>query len=179
MVSMESTPVEIARRLPAATTLQRWLVMSPNTDNQRIPDDPGESGIIPPHAMLRSWATYDWRDEISLDNVSPLDQIVVTTLNHTYQIVVLSPATGDVLVRGGSVWPTLTRARLAGSTLGGSLLKVRSLNLGFRLEFILQKGRSVITSRVRSVSVVRGAKDSPDRGIFSGTTAANRQTISH
>lgn len=153
--------------------------MSPNTDNQRIPDDPGESGSLPPHAMLRTWATYDWRDEISLDSVSPLDQIVVTTLNHTYEIVVISPATGDVLVRGGNVWPTLTPARLAGSTLGGSFLKVRSLNLGFRLEFIVRKGRSVITSRVRSISVVRGAENSPDRGIFSGTPAALRQSISH
>ena len=119
--------------------------------------------------MLRTWATYDWRDEINLDHVSHLDQIVVTTLNNTYEIVVLSPATGDVLVRGGSIWPAFTAARLAGSTLGGSLLKVRSLNLGFRLEFIVGSSRSILTSRVRSISVVRGAEDSPAWGISSGS----------
>jgi hypothetical protein len=68
----------------------------------------------------------DSRDEVILDELFPGDRILATTRNSTYEIVVESPWTGEVLLRG---------ARLAGSLLGGSSLKIRSVDVGRRLEF--------------------------------------------
>jgi hypothetical protein len=135
--------------------------------NPLVANDTDETDGIQDIAMLSTWSKYDWSDEINLDQLSKLDQIVVTTQNHTYEIVVVSPETGDVLVRGGGTrWPEFIAARLAGSTLGGGFLKVRGLNLGFRLELVIGNGRSILTSPMRTVRVIRGVEDSPDRGIF-------------
>jgi hypothetical protein len=43
-------------------------------------------------------------------------------------------------------------ARLAGSSLGGSFLKLRSIHVGFRLELNTDRG-FIITSSVRSASI--------------------------
>jgi hypothetical protein len=110
-------------------------------------------------ATLGMWQTYDWRDEVRIDQLSAGDEVVVTTENHSYEIVVTSPLAGDVLVRGGRFFPECTPARLAGSSLGGSLLRTRSVNMGFRLEFATDGGRPVITSTVRTVRVIRVAAD--------------------
>jgi hypothetical protein len=42
--------------------------------------------------------------------------------------------------------------RLAGSTLGGSFLKLRSVHIGFRIEFAVGQG-VVVTSPVRTIAV--------------------------
>jgi hypothetical protein len=108
----------------------------------------------PPASNIGS--TDDWRDEVILDQLSAGDEIVVTTRNHTYEIVVTSPWTGDVLVRGGCFFPDFTVARFVGSSLGGSSLKMRSVNVGCHLEFA-NSGHPVITTRVRDVRVVPAA----------------------
>jgi len=55
-------------------------------------------------------------------------------------------------VRGGEFFPEFTTVRLAGSTLGGSFLKMRSIHLGFRIEFGVGRG-VIVTSPVRTISV--------------------------
>ena len=60
---------------------------------------------------------------------------IVRTANSLYEVIVLSPAAGNILVRGGAFFPVFMPARLAGSSLGGSFLKLRSVHVGFRLEF--------------------------------------------
>jgi hypothetical protein len=52
-------------------------------------------------------------------------------------------------------------ARLAGSSLGGSFLKLRSVHLGFRLELSTDRG-FVITSPVRSVALAPPTADAND-----------------
>ena len=113
-----------------------------------------ETVAVPGAAVLSAWTTHDWRDEINLQHLAAFERIVVTTRNNTYVIVVTSPSTGEVLVRGGHFFPEFTAARLAGSSLGGSFLKLRSVNVGFQLEFTQEDADPVITTRVRTARVV-------------------------
>ena len=116
---------------------------------------PPQSIAVPASAVLTTWAAHDWGNGLRLDDLSPLDRITVTTHHSTYEIVVLSPATADVLVRGGAFFPAFTPARLAGCSLGGSFLKLRAVHVGFRLE-VAHEGRVVITSAIGSIGVTPG-----------------------
>ncbi len=110
------------------------------------------SATVPAAALLSAWNAYSWKDGVCLDRLGTLDRVTVLTRNSTYEIVVLSATTGDVLVRGGALFPAFTPVRLAGSTLGGSFLKLRSIYVGFHLEFAVSGG-VVITSPVGTVAV--------------------------
>ena len=106
---------------------------------------------IPASGVLSAWSAHDWRGGIHVDDLIALECLVVKTENSTYEIILLSPDTAHILVRGGAFFPVFTQARLAGSSLGGSFLKLRSVHVGFRLELSTERG-FVITSPVRSVS---------------------------
>jgi len=110
--------------------------------------------VVAAAAILDRWATHDWRDGMSIADLRPLDRLTIRTLNSTYEIVVVAPDTADVAVRGGAFFPTFSRAHLAGSSLGGSFLKVQSIHVGFCLELVLN-ARSIVTSPVQSISVGR------------------------
>jgi len=107
---------------------------------------------VPSSAVLSAWQTYAWRDGIQVDQLAALDRVTVRTKHSTYEIILVSPATADVLVRGGEFFPEFTKARLAGCTLGGSFLKLRSIHIGFHMEFALGDG-VIITSPVRTIDV--------------------------
>jgi hypothetical protein len=111
-----------------------------------------ESGV-PGVEITGARSAYDRCDEVSLGELSAFDRIEITTRNHTYEVVVTSPDTGEVLVRGGTVFPRFTAARLNGSTAGGSLLKARSVNVGVRVEFAIEGYVPVVTSRVQTLAV--------------------------
>jgi hypothetical protein len=101
--------------------------------------------------LLDTWSRHDWDGGLQLESVSELELLSVQTRNSTYEIAVVSSQTGEVLVRGGRYFPEFQAARLTGSSLGGSFLKVRGIYVGFNVE--LQVGaRSIITSPVRSIS---------------------------
>ena len=112
-----------------------------------------DQAAVPGIALLNAWSEHDWRDEVNVEQLAPFDRIVATTRNHEYEIVVRSPGTAEVLVRGGHLVPEFTPARLAGSSLGGSFIKVHSVNVGFRLEFVLEGRGPLVTTRVRTVCV--------------------------
>jgi hypothetical protein len=71
---------------------------------------------------------------IQIDALQDLEMLTVRTRNSTYEIMVLRPRTGDVLVRGGLFFPAYTLARLAGSSLGGSIFKRHGVYVGFSME---------------------------------------------
>jgi hypothetical protein len=126
---------------------------------RELPASVEQSGIhvtVPTSGLLSSWSTRDWSDGIHVANLSPLERLVIRTANSTYEIVVLCPATGSVLVRGGAFFPVFMPARLAGSSLGGSFLKLRSIHVGFRLELNTDRG-FIITSSVRSAAIAPAA----------------------
>ena len=118
--------------------------------------DPGASVTVPSSGLLSAWSARDWSDGIHVGDVSPLERIIVRTANSLYEVVVLAPATGTILVRGGAFFPVFMPARLAGSSLGGSFLKLRSVHVGFRLELCTTRG-FIITSPVRSVTIAPAA----------------------
>jgi hypothetical protein len=104
--------------------------------------------------FLDRWAAHDWRDGLRITDLLPLDRVMVRTLNSTYEIVVMTPVTADIAVQGGAFFPSLTRARLAGSSLGGSFLKLHSIHVGFRLE-IVADAQPIITSPVQTIAMIR------------------------
>jgi hypothetical protein len=107
---------------------------------------------VPAAAVLSTWNSHSWDDGLHIDQLTALDRLTVLTQHSTYEIVIVSPASGEVLVRGGEFFPEFTTVRLAGSTLGGSFLKMRSIHLGFRIEFAVGRG-VIVTSPVRTISV--------------------------
>jgi hypothetical protein len=126
---------------------------------RELPRSVGESGIhvpVPSCGLLSTWSARDWSDGIHVADLSPLERVIVRTANSTYELVVLCPATGSILVRGGAFFPVFLPARLAGSSLGGSFLKLRSVHVGFRLELNTDRG-FIITSSVRSAAIAPAA----------------------
>jgi hypothetical protein len=106
-----------------------------------------------PAATLDEWALHDWRQGVLIPRLAPHDRLVVRTRNSTYEIIVTVPHTASVLVRGGAFFPCFTAARLAGSSMGGGLLKLHGVYAGFQME-LLTEGPPIITTRVHSVSVL-------------------------
>ena len=105
---------------------------------------------------LQRWAEHDWTGAVQLEAMAGLERFAVRTRNSTYEITVLSPRTGEVLVQGGRFFPTTTRARLAGASADGSFLKVRAICQGFRME-LAHEGCTIVTTRVESVAPIQDA----------------------
>ena len=110
--------------------------------------------------FLDAWLSHDWTTGLQTEDLPEQEFLTVETENSRYELTILCGRTGDVLVRGGQFFPYTTAARLAGSSLGGSLLKLRGIYIGFRMELQAPE-RSIITSRVRSIVVVSGVDARP------------------
>lgn len=106
---------------------------------------------VPAAANLETWSEREWTNGVQVDELPPLDRLTVRTRNTIYDITVIEPFIGDVLVQGGRFFPQPTRARLSGASLGGSFLKLRGIYVGFSLELWCD-GETVITSPVRQIS---------------------------
>ena len=103
-------------------------------------------------ALLDTWSSHSWTEGVQLETIEDMEKLAVHTENSLYEITVICGRTGDILVRGGRFFPEFTAARLAGSSLGGSFLKLRGIYVGFNIEIHFDK-RLIITSRVRQISV--------------------------
>jgi hypothetical protein len=77
-------------------------------------------------------------------------EVVVDTRNSRYRLVILDGCGGNALVKGGRYFPQETAARIEGSTLGGSPLKIGWVGRGLFLELSVG-GKRIVTSRVRSI----------------------------
>lgn len=102
--------------------------------------------------LLETWSRHAWRDGVQLDALQDLTSLVVRTENSTYEVTIICARTGEVVVRGGRYFPEFVSARIAGSSLRGSFLKVGGVYAGFSLE-IQTQSRVIITSRIQYVSV--------------------------
>jgi hypothetical protein len=107
----------------------------------------------PAGAILDTWSSHNWTAGVQLETIQDMKRLEVRTENSLYEITVICGRMGDVLVRGGSFFPEFTPARVAGSSMGGSFLKVRGIYAGFNLE-IHTGQKFIITSRVRQISIV-------------------------
>ena len=130
--------------------------MEPGAKYLAVNNAVGGTGDGPGGPTLSDWSGYDWCDEVSLNQLSAFDRIVITTRNHTYELIVTSPDTGDVMVRGGTIFPQFTAARLSGSTLGGGVVKVRTVTVGFRVQFTIDAlAPPIITTPVQTLALVQ------------------------
>ena len=109
--------------------------------------DPAPTAVASP-TLDRFGVTVDAAPGVWLPSLAAIDQLEVRTRNSLYQITVLGG--GRVLVRGGSFFPVWSEARLAGSTLGGSFLKMDWVGCGFCMEF-LHQGLRIVTTRVKEI----------------------------
>jgi hypothetical protein len=100
---------------------------------------------------LDAWTAATWAEGLQIDGLEALEPLTVQTRNSTYTIVVLRPATGEVLVRGGRICPTFERGVLVGATAGGSVIKLRGIYPGLRMEIVIP-GRRMLTSVVESIA---------------------------
>ena len=118
------------------------------------PTSPGAAAdrLHPSGSSLEAWTAHNWQSGVQLDEANALDAFVVRTANSTYEITVLSPLTGDILVRGGAFFPVVTKARLAGASLGGSFLKRHGIYVGFRLEFVSDQ-TPIVTTPVQTITI--------------------------
>ena len=129
--------------------------MTPTTDTSEL------RVRVPTSGVLAAWSAHDWRGGVRVDDLSALERLVVKTHNSTYEIILVAADSAQILVRGGAFFPVFTPARLAGSSLGGAFLKLRSVHVGFRLELTTERG-FIVTSPVRSVERAAEPGDSPD-----------------
>ena len=105
-------------------------------------------------SLLDTWISHDWAGGLQTASLEDLTEIRVQTLNSVYDIVVIEHQSGEIVVRGGKFFPERTAAYLAGSSCGGSFLKVGTIHPGFSLEMIAGETR-IVTSTVQSVTVHR------------------------
>jgi hypothetical protein len=119
-----------------------------------------EDSSYPISPFLDAWLSHDWTTGLQTEDLAEQEFLTVETENSRYELTILCGRTGDVLVRGGQFFPYTTAARVAGSSLGGSLLKLRGIYIGFKMELHADE-RSIITSRVRSIVLVSGADPRP------------------
>ena len=103
-------------------------------------------------SLLDTWVSRDWSDGLQLASLEDLTEIRVQTRHSLYEITVIDAAAGEILIRGGQFFPERTAARLAGSTLRGSFLKVGGIYAGFNLE-VATDSQVVVTSTVQSVHI--------------------------
>jgi hypothetical protein len=92
-------------------------------------------------------------DAIDIRTLPSGTTLNVRTRHSEYRLRVCAGADSLVTVRGGRLFQDESPSRLAGSSLGGGLLKVGCVVVGLRLE--LETGvRRIITSPILSVDVV-------------------------
>ena len=144
---------------------QRWTAMDsavvrrsptpktdPDADSRRTGSD-----LVPRRCTLDGFAVEAGATGgLNVREAEPLVPILVATQNSLYRIIPLRWGGSDVLVQGGQFFPEPTRARLAGSTFGGSFLKLHWIAPGMRME--IDAGRSdgpIVTSPVADVSIER------------------------
>ena len=89
--------------------------------------------------------------EIPLESCAELESIVVRTRNSVYELIVLSANNGDVMLRGGELFPEFCPATIQGATIGSSLGKLRAICVGMHMAFHV-KGEPFLTTRVQAVS---------------------------
>jgi hypothetical protein len=113
----------------------------------------GAMGAIGAACDLETWNSFSWTEGLQLPDLRSLATLEIRTKNTTYELTIMDPRTGDVLVRGGRFFPVYTRVRLAGATLSGSFLKLLGIYVGFSMEFHTEDG-PIVTTRVREIALV-------------------------
>jgi hypothetical protein len=113
------------------------------------------SDLVPRRCTLDGFAEEVAVEGIDVREAEPLVPILVNTRNSRYRIIPLRWGASDVLVQGGQLFPEPTAVRLAGSTFGGSFLKMHWITVGMRMEINPGHGGPITTTRVAAVKIER------------------------
>jgi hypothetical protein len=97
-------------------------------------------------------AEIEDNEGLDVRQAEPLLTILVRTYNSLYRIIPLQRGDCRVLIQGGQFFPQPTEAHFAGSTFGGSFLKMAWIGMGLHME-INSGGQRIITSPVRRIAV--------------------------
>jgi hypothetical protein len=97
-----------------------------------------------------TYPAYELEDTVQVKECPDFARLVVTTQYSVYELVVLSGASGDVLVRGGRSFPTFKRAYLAGASSGGAALALNRIDVGLKMELHVGN-RCFVTSTVQAI----------------------------
>jgi hypothetical protein len=144
--------------------LQKGIIMKHTSSSHTPAPRPSMPGGIPPGSIdaeeFRVRPGTSDCDAVSLDFCVPFEHIAVRTRRTDYEVVVLPGSSGDVLVRGGRFFEEFRRARLAGSTFGGSAIRVKTIEVGCTLELQVD-GTRIVTSTIEAVSRVKADGHGP------------------
>lgn len=128
------------------------MARPPSSDTGRHAVDAGKRDATA-WTTLETWASHAWCEGVQVETLGDLTPLQVCTRNNVYDIIVTCARTREVAVCGGSYFPEHARARLAGSSLGGSFLKLGGVYVGFCMELYTDAGR-IVTSPVRSIRIL-------------------------
>jgi hypothetical protein len=109
-----------------------------------------ETSGYPAAAILDTWVNQSWSEGIQLGSLPDLSELIVETRNSVYEITTIDGAEREILIRGGKFFPERTSARLCGSSLRGSFLKLGGIYAGFSME-VHCEGQTIVTSSVQSI----------------------------
>src|SRR5262245_45504422 len=74
------------------------------------------NAFIPRLAMLEDWSNKEWTNGVQINELRELDTLVVETEHHTYEITIIDPNTGEVMIRGGEFFPEFSPAHVLGAS---------------------------------------------------------------
>ena len=109
-----------------------------------------ETSKHPASAILDTWVNHAWSEGVQLASLPDMSQLIVETRNSVYEITTIDGPEREILIRGGKFFRELTPARLCGSSMRGSFLKVGGIYAGFSME-ILCDGQTIVTTTVQSI----------------------------
>jgi hypothetical protein len=93
------------------------------------------------------------RQGLALSQLDPFTRLGIRTRNTNYEMTLLDPWEGRMAILGGRYFATLATVVLIGSSFGGSLLKLRWIGSGLRME-IMADDVKVVTSPVQTVEIL-------------------------
>jgi hypothetical protein len=90
---------------------------------------------------------------IQIERLWAGDQLIVRTLDASYELMIVAPRAREVVIRGGGRFPGTTAARLEGCSIDGALVKAGAIAVGYAVELTTAAG-PVTTMPVRAISFV-------------------------
>jgi hypothetical protein len=154
--------LDIPRNLSGGTGVafrfaERSITMKDSSSNWIPGPQPSMPGGHTPESTdaegLSVWPAEPPYHAIHIDSCLPFEHLAVRTRRTDYEVVVLPGSSGEVLVRGGRFFKEFQRASLAGSTFGGSAIRMKTIEVGCPLELHVG-GTRIVTSTIEAVSRV-------------------------
>jgi hypothetical protein len=90
---------------------------------------------------------------LRIDELEPLDRLIVFTFNSRYEIIVLCPTAGRVLIRGGEIFDRYVVGRVASQGPGGPGFSEPGIYVGHPVA-LLWDGQGIVTTCVRVIERV-------------------------